>query len=62
MKVGLNYEEVIEKDDYVPSNVKIVDPLTSVRSISRALKIYLRRNTFSCSFVKTEFPTTQVML
>ncbi len=61
MKVGLNYE-VIEKDYWVPSSVKIVGLLTSIWSISRALKIYLRRNTFSCSFVKTEFPTTQVML
>jgi hypothetical protein len=61
MKVGLNYE-VIEKDYWVPSKVKIVGLLTSVWSISRALKTYLRRNTLSCSFVITEFPTTQVML
>ena len=61
MRVRLDYQ-VREKHYWVPSNVKIVDLSTSVWRISRALETYFWRNNFSCSFVKTEFPTTQVML
>jgi hypothetical protein len=52
----------VNDGDYsVPSKVKIVGASTWVWSISKALRTYLRRNDFSCSIVKTEFPTTQVM-
>jgi hypothetical protein len=53
---------VIGENYWVPSRVKIVGVSTSVWRISNALSTYLRRKPFSCSLVKTEFPTTQVML
>ena len=52
----------MDKDYCIPSKVKMVGLLTSVWSISKARNTYFRRKAFSWSLVKTEFPTTQVIL